>query len=130
MCGIAGKLYFNSSQAVFEEEIKKMTGELAHRGPDDSGTFINGNIGLGHKRLAIIDLSAAGHEPMSDNTNKIFLTFNGEVYNFQELRKNLEKDGIKLNLEPDAEAVIYLYKKYGTECLNFFKRDVCLCYLG
>ncbi len=121
MCGIAGKLYFDQNQKVSEEEIKKMTSCLAHRGPDDSGIFIDGQVGLGHKRLSIIDLSAAGHEPMSDDTGKIHLTFNGEIYNFQQLRQDLEKDGVKFKSKTDAEVVIYLYKKYGTDCLQYLR---------
>ena len=121
MCGIAGKIYFNQRQIVSEEEIKMMTNYLAHRGPDDSGIFIDGQVGLGHKRLSIIDLSATGHEPMSDDTGKIHLTFNGEIYNFQQLRQDLEKDGVKFKSKTDAEVVIYLYKKYGTDCLQYLR---------
>lgn len=121
MCGIAGKIYFNQNQIVSAEEIKMMTNCLAHRGPDDSGIFIDGQIGLGHKRLSIIDLSTAGHEPMSDDTGKIQLTFNGEIYNFQELRRDLEKEGIKFKSKTDAEVIIYLYKKYGTDCLKYLR---------
>lgn len=121
MCGIAGKIYFNQNQIVSAEEIKMMTNYLAHRGPDDSGIFIDGQVGLGHKRLSIIDLSAAGHEPMSDDTGKIHLTFNGEIYNFQQLRQDLEKDGVKFKSKTDAEVVIYLYKKYGTDCLQYLR---------
>lgn len=121
MCGIAGKLNFNQSQAVTENEIKKMTDRLAHRGPDDEGIFIAGQIGLGHRRLSIIDLSPAGHQPMTDTDEKIHLVFNGEIYNFLELRKKLEADGSKFRSNSDTEVIIHLYKKYGTDCLQYLR---------
>ncbi|MCX6796388.1 MAG: asparagine synthase (glutamine-hydrolyzing) [Candidatus Falkowbacteria bacterium] len=121
MCGIAGKIYFNPNRTVSADTIKKMTDCLAHRGPDDSGVFIAGQLGLGHRRLAVIDLSAAGHEPMSDAENKIYLIYNGEIYNFLELRNNLAKDGVKFKSKTDAEVIIYLYKKYGVDCLKYLR---------
>ena len=121
MCGIAGKLYFNINKSVSEMEIKKMTDVLFHRGPDGEGVFIDKNIGLGHRRLSIIDLSPAGHQPMSDNEGKIWIIFNGEIYNFLELRKELEKEGIKFKSKSDTEVIIYLYKKYGIDCLKHLR---------
>jgi asparagine synthase (glutamine-hydrolysing) len=120
MCGIVGKINFNK-KIVTEKEIKKMTKVLAHRGPDDAGVFIDQNVGLGHHRLAIIDLSAQGHQPMSDNDNKIWLTYNGEIYNFLDLRKELAKEGIKFKSRTDTEVIIYLYKKYGLDCFSYLR---------
>ncbi len=120
MCGIAGKLYFKEKK-VTPEEIKKMTDAISHRGPDDEGIFVRENVGLGHRRLSIIDLSAAGHQPMSDEEGKIWIVFNGEIYNFLELREKLEKEGVKFRSKTDTEIIIHLYKKYGVKCLNYLR---------
>src|SRR5262245_303819 len=93
MCGICGIV----GQAD-EQLIQSMLAALAHRGPDDEGVYIaeatdGERVGLGHRRLSIIDLSAAGHEPMSDAQGEIWLTYNGEIYNFQDIRRDLEKRG-------------------------------------
>ncbi len=82
MCGIAG--YFGAGN---KDVLKKMTRELRHRGPNDEGLFTDGNVGLGHRRLSIIDLSLAGHQPMSNEDNNIVIVCNGEIYNFKELKK-------------------------------------------
>lgn len=121
MCGIAGKIYFSPDRTVSADTIKKMTDRLAHRGPDDAGIFVNGQIGLGHRRLSIIDLSSAGHQPMADADNQITIIYNGEIYNFLELRKELEADGIKFKSKTDTEVIINLYKKYGVDCLQYLR---------
>ncbi|PIR89749.1 asparagine synthase (glutamine-hydrolyzing) [bacterium (Candidatus Gribaldobacteria) CG07_land_8_20_14_0_80_33_18] len=121
MCGICGKIYFNKNKLVANGEIKKMTDVLSHRGPDDQGIFIDKQVGLGHRRLSIIDLSPLGHQPMSDAEGKIWLVHNGEIYNFLELKKELEKDGIKFKSKTDTEVIIYLYKKYGIDCLKHLR---------
>ncbi|MDP1629217.1 MAG: asparagine synthase (glutamine-hydrolyzing) [bacterium] len=119
MCGIAGKLYFNPEHQVERGLILNMTRELAHRGPDDEGVWIKNNIGLGHRRLSIIDLSPSGHQPMSDAEGKIWITYNGEIYNFLELRRDLEKE--EFRSKTDTEVIIYLYKKYGVDCLKYLR---------
>lgn len=121
MCGIAGKIYFNDKKAVQPKEIQRMTDAISHRGPDDAGAFTEKNVGLGHRRLSIIDLSPLGHQPMSDDRGKIWIVFNGEIYNFLELRHSLEKDGIKFKSKTDTEIIIYLYKKYGVQCLQYLR---------
>ena len=121
MCGISGKLNFNKDKAVDEKVIREMNKALSHRGPDDEGIYVNGAIGLGHRRLSIIDLSQSGHQPMSDDTGTIWIVYNGEIYNFKELRKNLEKEGIKFRSKTDTEVIIYLYKKYGVSCLKHLR---------
>ena len=121
MCGIAGKFYFNKEKAVEPDLIKEMTKAIAHRGPDNEGYYINKNIGLGHRRLSIIDLSESGNQPMSDNEKRIWMVFNGEIYNFLELRKELEKDGVSFSSKSDTEVIIYLYKKYGASCLKYLR---------
>ncbi len=117
MCGICGIV-----GEADEPLIKNMLAAIAHRGPDDAGTYVadaaNGaRVGLGHRRLSIIDLSAAGHEPMSDATGELWLTYNGEIYNFQEIRKELEKRGHKFKSHSDAEVIIYAYREWGLNAL-------------
>lgn len=119
MCGIAGIIKFNS-ESVSEQEIRKMTGKISHRGPDDSGIFIDGPVGLGHRRLSIIDLSPRGHQPMSDEDGKVWIVFNGEIYNFQQLKVLLDP-GTKFNSDSDTEIIIHLYKKYGPSCLDHLR---------
>ena len=120
MCGIVGQFNFNK-KSVLETDILKMNKKIEHRGPDDLGTFIHENIGLGHTRLSIIDLSKNGHQPMSDSSKRFWITYNGEIYNFKELRNNLKKDGIDFKSETDTEVIIYLFKKYGPECLKYLR---------
>ncbi|HEX8184825.1 MAG TPA: asparagine synthetase B, partial [Blastocatellia bacterium] len=118
MCGICGV----AGQAD-DQLIKSMLSRIAHRGPDDEGIYVaetstGERIGLGHRRLSIIDLSLAGHEPMPDASEQIWLTFNGEIYNFKELRKELEGCGHRFRSETDGEVIIYAYMEWGRECLS------------
>ncbi|MBI4437483.1 asparagine synthase (glutamine-hydrolyzing) [Candidatus Uhrbacteria bacterium] len=117
MCGIVGRLNFNT-EPVQAQTLKAMSDRLAHRGPDDAGMFVDGNVGLGFRRLAIIDLSVRGHQPMSDEAREVHLVFNGEIYNFRSLRAELEADGVRFLSETDSEVIIHLYKKYGVGCLE------------
>jgi asparagine synthase (glutamine-hydrolysing) len=94
-----------------------MTKTMTHRGPDDEGYYIFGNLGLGFRRLSIIDLSG-GHQPMSDKENSIWLVFNGEIYNFPELKKELEGYGHTFQTNSDTEVIIIGYKHWGIEVLN------------
>ena len=124
MCGICGKISLNST--VDEALIRKMCSVLEHRGPDDEGVYINGvkgeglrvNAGLGHKRLAIIDLSPAGHQPMSNEDGSVWIVLNGEIYNFLELREGLEKKGHRFKSRTDTEVVLHLYEEKGAECVK------------
>lgn len=100
--------------------IKEMTRCIQHRGPEDEGIYINQTIALGHRRLKIIDLTKKGHQPMFDYKKEIFIVFNGEIYNFQEIKKELIKKGYKFNSESDTEVIIYAYKEYGIKCINKF----------
>ena len=118
MCGICGVV----GQAD-EQLIKSMLARMAHRGPDDQGIYIaetstTERVGLGHLRLSIIDLSPSGHEPMPDRSNQIWLTYNGEIYNFKELRRELESLGHVFKSDSDAEVIIYAYCEWGRECLS------------
>ncbi len=123
MCGITGKVYFNLGQKVTEQEIHRMNEKIKHRGPDDEGIYINptGNVGLGHRRLSIIDLSPAGHEPMCNEDGTVWITFNGEIYNFQTLRPDLEKKGHRFKSNTDVETIIHLWEEYGEQCLKFLR---------
>lgn len=113
MCGIVGYV----GEDIDRSKIAKMLQATAHRGPDDRGMYINGNVGLGNNRLAVIDLSPKGHQPMFDESNEICIVYNGEMYNFMELRRELKKD-YKFKSNTDTEVVIYAYKKWGINCLE------------
>ena len=108
MCGIAG--YFGKGN---KEIINRMARTLRYRGPDDFGVFADELAGLGHTRLSIIDLSARAHQPMSNSSRTVWIAFNGEIYNFKELRKKLIKEGYKFKSASDTEVIIYLYEQYG-----------------
>ena len=114
MCGIAG-----FSGHYPSELLDGFNSLLAHRGPDACAHYFDGNngIGLAHRRLAIIDLSAAGIQPMWDSQRQIAIVFNGEIYNFRELKKELEGDGFLFRTRTDTEVIINLYKKHGTSML-------------
>ncbi len=117
MCGICGKLVFDGS-GISEDLFKNMCGSFSYRGPDDEGIFVSPPVGLGHRRLSIIDLSPAGHQPMSNEDGTIWLVFNGEIYDFHELRKGLKSKGHTLKSRTDTETIIHLYEEEGTDCLK------------
>lgn len=119
MCGIAGIFNLNGSP-VSSVLLKRMTDQISHRGPDGEGFYVDSFVGLGHRRLAIIDLSASGHQPMVTEDRKYALTYNGEIYNFQELRAELESLGYKFRSRTDSEVVLYSYVQWGIECLSRF----------
>ncbi|MBM3349155.1 MAG: asparagine synthase (glutamine-hydrolyzing) [Betaproteobacteria bacterium] len=119
MCGIAGLINLDGSP-VSPVILKKMTDSIAHRGPDDEGQWIESNIGLGHRRLAILDLSSAGHQPMISADHRYVLTYNGEIYNYRELRKELESKGIWFRSQTDSEVVLYALAYWGTAALLKF----------
>ncbi len=117
MCGICGQFNFTNSFETNLQDIKKMTDTIAHRGPDDEGFYVSGQIGLGFRRLSIIDL-AGGRQPMSDNEQMIWVVFNGEIYNFKELRKELESFGHVFRTNSDTEVIVYGYKQWGKKVLD------------
>lgn len=117
MCGIAGLYNIGSQEPVSRELVKAMTDTIAYRGPDAEGFFVSGPIGIGHRRLSIIDLEG-GRQPMSNDDGKIWIVFNGEVYNFQELREELIAKGYRFKTRSDTEAIIYLYEEMGEECFQ------------
>ncbi|MFQ5647533.1 MAG: asparagine synthetase B family protein, partial [bacterium] len=121
MCGIAGKLNFDFQSPVSPALIKEMTREIHYRGPDDEGVWVSGNIALGQRRLSIIDLSRAGHQPMCNEDGTVWITYNGEIYNFPDLRKDLITKGHRFRSHTDTEVIIHLYEEYGTGCLSFMR---------
>lgn len=119
MCGIAGYLNLNAKPAS-EVIVKKMTDKIIHRGPDGEGQFIDGPVGLGHRRLAIIDLSPAGHQPMISSDGRFVITFNGEVYNFKEIRIRLESLGYHFRSKTDTEVILAAFCEWGESSVGQF----------
>ena len=139
MCGICGEINFNNSVRI--EPIRRMCRVLTHRGPDDEGmVFIKGNqyfevknslefplgkngfeVALGHRRLSIIDLSSAAHQPMCNEDGTVWIVFNGEIYNFQEIREILVKKGHFFKSRSDTEVILHSYEEWGVECLSHFR---------
>lgn len=119
MCGITGILNFDK-KPVSPVILKKMTDVIAHRGPDGEGQWIDGAVGLGHRRLAIIDLSPAGHQPMLSKDGRYVLSYNGEIYNYQTIRTELEAKGYRFTSNTDTEVVLHAYAEWGMRCLRRF----------
>ena len=121
MCGICGQYNFDSGAPVEPDAIEAMMATIVHRGPEDRGTHISGPLGLGFRRLSIIDLTPAGHQPMSDETGSIWVVFNGEIYNFQELRNDLIGLGHMFRTKSDTEVIVHGYRQWGTGVLPRLK---------
>ena len=119
MCGITGFINLNGAPAS-PVILKKMTDVIAHRGPDGEGQWIEGNVGIGHRRLAILDLSPAGHQPMISADHRYVLSYNGEIYNYHELRTDLEAEGIWFHSNTDSEVVLYALAQWGTDAFLKF----------
>ncbi len=118
MCGICGILTEKNGQPVKKTEIKAMVSTMSHRGPDAEGIFLDSGIGLGHARLKIIDLSDDANQPMSNEDGSVQLVFNGEIYNFKELRKNLKKRGHHFRTSSDSEVIVHLYEEKGKDLVD------------
>jgi asparagine synthase (glutamine-hydrolysing) len=114
MCGIAGQFNFERGERVDPDVIRRMAASITHRGPDDEGYLVSGALGLGFRRLSIIDLSG-GHQPMADAEQTVWVIFNGEIYNFKELRAELEQRGHRFQTRSDTEVIIHGYKEWGTD---------------
>jgi asparagine synthase (glutamine-hydrolysing) len=119
MCGIAGIFHFEADRGADAHLLKKMTDTLFHRGPDGSGYFVRNNVGLGHRRLSIIDLDT-GDQPQFNDDKSIALIFNGEIYNHIELREELRKHGHSFRTNSDTEVIIRAYEQWGVDCQNKF----------
>ena len=118
MCGIAGRLNFRSGRPVDADVIRGMTDLIAHRGPDGQGVMADGHVGLGHRRLAIIDLSDAACQPMHAEDAPVWISFNGEIYNFLEIRQELERRGVRFRSRSDTEVLLAAYRAWGVGCLD------------
>ena len=117
MCGIVAYLAFDDRARIDVGHLKKLNDLLTHRGPDDSGDYVMGNVALGMRRLAIVDL-AHGHQPMLSVDGRFVIVFNGEIYNHQELRQELVSLGFPVRTTSDTEVLLYAYAAWGKGCLN------------
>ncbi len=117
MCAICGIIYFEKEQKIEASEVRSMMACMQHRGPDEEGMYISGNVALGHRRLSIIDLKT-GKQPISNEDGKLWIVYNGEIYNFCDLRKDLEKRGHFFRTKTDTEVIIHAYEEYKEEFLK------------
>jgi len=117
MCGICGKLMFDQQATVPPELVKAMADTISHRGPDDEGYHVSGQIGLGFRRLSIIDLNT-GHQPISNEDGSVWIVFNGEIYNYKELREFLSSRGHVFRTKTDTEVIVHLYEEFGERCVD------------
>lgn len=120
MCGICGVVNYEYKKPVSKDLLKKMCDVMAHRGPNDEGYYTDKYIGLGHRRLSILDLSG-GHQPMHNEDKTVWVVFNGEIYNYKELRHKLEQKGHQFYTHCDTEVIVHAYESYGTDCVKHFK---------
>src|SRR5271156_1190161 len=117
MCGIAGIVTWEEGRRVSSALIHQMCDTIVHRGPDDEGIYTEGGVGLGMRRLSIIDV-AGGHQPIHNEDKTIWIVFNGEIYNFPDLRKELQSRGHRFSTNTDTEAIVHLYEELGSECVQ------------
>jgi asparagine synthase (glutamine-hydrolysing) len=117
MCGIVGKFCFDRAATVAPAELKQMCDAIVHRGPDDEGIFASGPVGLGMRRLSIIDL-AGGHQPMTTPDGRFTIVFNGEIYNYKDVRAALEARGVRFRTSSDTECILHSYALNGADCLR------------
>ncbi len=117
MCGICGKLDFDRNASVAPALLKSMADAIYHRGPDDEGYYVSGPVGLGFRRLSIIDLNT-GHQPLSNEDGTVWIVFNGEIYNYQELREFLRGKGHTFKTQTDTEVIVHLYEEFGESCVE------------
>src|SRR6516162_5519319 len=117
MCGICGQFNFVNQEPVYPHTVARMATSITHRGPDDEGYYFAGPLGFGFRRLSIIDL-AGGHQPMSDSDEKVWVVFNGEIYNFKELRSDLVTRGHRFRTNSDTEVIVHGYREWGTKIFS------------
>jgi asparagine synthase (glutamine-hydrolysing) len=120
MCGIAGIIHFAQDAQVDAGVLRRMCGVMAHRGPDDDGLYLNGRVGLGMRRLSIVDL-ATGHQPISNEDGSVWIVFNGEIYNHAAPREQLIARGHRYRTQSDTETIVHLYEEYGRECVQHLR---------
>src|SRR4029077_1433403 len=120
MCGIAGVIKFGRDERVEGGTIRQMCAVMFHRGPDDDGFYVSGPVGLGMRRLSIVDL-ARGHQPISNEDETAWIVFNGEIYNHAELREQLRARGHRYRTDSDTETIVHLYEEYGRDCVRYLR---------
>lgn len=120
MCGICGIFNFESHSPADRASLKRATDSMAHRGPDDEGFYVDGALGLGNRRLSIIDLPG-GHQPIANEDRTVWITFNGEIYNYRELRPDLESRGHQFQTSTDTETILHLYEEHDLDCLDHLR---------
>jgi len=120
MCGICGILYPGANKNVDRDILASMNRQIAHRGPDDEGFFVEGNVGLALRRLSIID-TKTGHQPIANEDESLWIVFNGEIYNHAELRVALESQGHRYRTRSDTETIVHLYEQYGHDCVKYLR---------
>ena len=120
MCGICGILYPDGIQHVDRNVLTAMNRQIVHRGPDDEGLFVEGNIGLGMRRLSIIDVKT-GHQPLSNEDDNLWIVFNGEIYNHEKLRAEMQSRGHSYRTRSDTETIVHLYEQYGRDCVKHLR---------
>jgi asparagine synthase (glutamine-hydrolysing) len=120
MCGICGIFFTNRREMVDPASLAGMNQQIVHRGPDDSGSFVEGSVGLAMRRLSIIDVKT-GHQPLANETETVWIVFNGEIYNHQELRRALQARGHHYRTQSDTETVVHLYEEYGSDCVQHLR---------
>ncbi len=121
MCGITGIYNFREGTSVDQQILQGMTDVIRHRGPDADGIYVHGSLGLGHRRLSIIDLSEAGRQPMFSDDRHLAIVFNGEIYNYLDYRDDLINRGHRFHSRTDTEVIIYLYREYGEEYVKLLR---------
>jgi asparagine synthase (glutamine-hydrolysing) len=120
MCGICGIFYTDRSRRVERATLAAMNQRIVHRGPDDEGFFVDGNVGLAMRRLSIIDIKT-GHQPIANEDENLWIVYNGELYNHQDLRKDLEARGHRYRTQSDTETIVHLYEEYGRDCVKYLR---------
>ena len=120
MCGICGVYNFGTGEPVDAAMLKRATDAMAHRGPDDDGFYLDGELGLGNRRLSIIDLPG-GHQPLANEDESIWITFNGEIYNYRDLRPDLIARGHKFRTNSDTETILHLYEEHDLGFLAYLR---------
>src|SRR5262249_12071058 len=119
MCGFAGIVSTNGAK-IDAAIVDRMSNSLRHRGPDDEGSFVDGAVGLGFRRLSILDLSPSGHQPMVSRDGRYVLVYNGEIYNYIEIKQELQAKGYEFRSSGDTEVLLNAYDAWGTDCLYKF----------
>src|SRR5260370_12944363 len=126
MCGICGIFEFEQPGEMARELVHSMRETIVHRGPDDEGIYVGPGIGLGFRRLSIIDV-AGGHQPIPNEDGRIWVMLNGEIYNYPELHRDLESRGHRFAPRSDTETIVHLYEEYGAQCFSRLRGMLALC---